>query len=534
MKGRPTSPRRRDRFGRRVGKVTHPSAAPDNHLLTVWSPGPVNGGYTVHVPAVDSGLYLIKDGKPIDEPGQMLLIKNDPRYNEQWPRALVPYQRIYGIAEPKPIAPLGQRRQAVAAPSGGNAVWPGRHLQPVQARELSQRRGAARQRDGDASPADRTRRAGSRISTRSIPALAASRSNWINQGADAGRYSNDDIHAVRILAMEPTTDRQRGPKSGRTFRSHANERLRILGEIPVRKFPHCDRQRTGQDGQPIDPDGNPDTSFLAKIPADIAFTFQTLDRDGMVLNMAQTWHQLRPGEIRNDCGGCHAHSQKPTLFREHSGGEARLPDLRPDRTTPLLTTQARRSVRQALGQRRQDRPALRQDGQERRVLSRRQADPRPQLRRLPYAEERRSRPAIWCWTTTRSSICPTPTMYPAPTTAWRWTTPAASAGQPLIGSWRNPNASRYVRMFQSRRSLLIWKVLGTAHRRLDQRRFPDRDSPRRSAHAQTEGQSRREHAGQPQSGRPRLHRQHHAAARGRCRRVCRPRRQEDQGRGPLR
>jgi hypothetical protein len=26
----------------RVGKVTHPSGAPDNHLLTVWSPGPVN------------------------------------------------------------------------------------------------------------------------------------------------------------------------------------------------------------------------------------------------------------------------------------------------------------------------------------------------------------------------------------------------------------------------------------------------------------------------------------------------------------
>jgi hypothetical protein len=30
--------------------------------------------------------------------------------------------------------------------------------------------------------------------------------------------------------------------------------------------------------------------------------------------MAQTWHQVRPGEIRNDCGGCHAHSQQPTDF----------------------------------------------------------------------------------------------------------------------------------------------------------------------------------------------------------------------------
>ena len=65
----------------------------------------------------------------------------------------------------------------------------------------------------------------------------------------------------------------------------------------------------------LDPDGNPDTSFLAKIPADVAFTFQTLDKHGMVLNMAQTWHQVRPGEVRNDCGGCHAHSQKPTAVR---------------------------------------------------------------------------------------------------------------------------------------------------------------------------------------------------------------------------
>ena len=131
--------------------------------------------------------------------------------------------------------------------------------------------------------------------------------NWVNQGADAGLYTNDEIHAVRILAMEPTTDRRNGAKAGRLFYNHASERLRILGEIPVRKF--------DKDGkQPLDPDGNPDTSFLAKIPADSPFTFQTLDKDGMVLNMAQTWHQVRPGEVRNDCGGCHAHSQKPTDF----------------------------------------------------------------------------------------------------------------------------------------------------------------------------------------------------------------------------
>jgi hypothetical protein len=117
------------------------------------------------------------------------------------------------------------------------------------------------------------------------------------QGADAGRYTDSDIYAVRILAMEPTTHLSYGPgevgiggPEQLHFFNHANERLRILGEIPLRKF--------GADGKPIlDVDGNPDTSFLAKIPADVPFTFQTLDKDGLVLNMAQTWHQVRPGEI---------------------------------------------------------------------------------------------------------------------------------------------------------------------------------------------------------------------------------------------
>jgi hypothetical protein len=38
---------------------------------------------------------------------------------------------------------------------------------------------------------------------------------------------------------------------------------------------------------------------------------------------------------------------------------------------------------------------------------------------------------------------------------------AGRFGRPaLIGSWLHANASRYVRMFQSRRSLLVWKVFG--------------------------------------------------------------------------
>src|SRR5205085_11419931 len=108
----------------------------------------------------------------------------------------------------------------------------------------------------------------------------------------------------------------------------------ILGEIPVRKFP-----KGGAD-QPRDPDGNPDTSFLAKIPADVAWTFQTLDKHGMVLNAAQTWHQVRPGEVRTNCGGCHAHSQQPTLFEQTAAAKPGYKVWDLTKETPLLTAKA--------------------------------------------------------------------------------------------------------------------------------------------------------------------------------------------------
>src|SRR5262245_20094305 len=49
----------------KVGKFTHPSGAPDNHLLTIYSPGPVNHQYT-YLPQLDGGIYLIKGGRPVE------------------------------------------------------------------------------------------------------------------------------------------------------------------------------------------------------------------------------------------------------------------------------------------------------------------------------------------------------------------------------------------------------------------------------------------------------------------------------------
>jgi Hydrazine synthase alpha subunit middle domain len=451
------------RFGARVGKVTHPSAAPDNHLLTAWSPGPVNGGYTVHVPAVDSGLYLIKAGKPIDGPAQLLLIKNDPRYNEQWPRALVPYRRIYGSNEPIEIARLandGKRSPSLPAgtPFGliGTSSLYKRESYP---NGVPQRGGVTAAFAGGT---DRT--GGFKDLDPFNSSEGAVSLNWTNQGADAGRYTNDDIHAVRILVMEPTTDRQRGPKSGRTFRSHATERLRILGEVPVRKFPRAPAPTAGpkdkaNGGQPTDPDGNPDTSFLARIPADVAFTFQTLDRDGMVLNMAQTWHQLRPGEVRNDCGGCHAHSQKPTLFRDTAAASPDYQIFDLTERTPLVTTRPKDESGQRWDG--DGRAGLRYDRAVMNVEYYRDVKPIFDRSCVACHTQKDEQPAAGLVLDDDKTV-DLPNADDVPGTYYRLAMDFAGRfGRPsLIGSWRNPNASRYVRMFQSRRSLLIWKVFG--------------------------------------------------------------------------
>src|SRR4051794_8789974 len=286
----------------RMGRVTQPSGAPDNHLLCTYSPGNAHfhSAHTVKWPGetlLDAGIYLIKSGKPVDEPAEMFVIKNDPNYNEQWPRALVPYKRIYGVAEPKKLAPLANDGKL------SKHLPEGTPFGLVGASSLYKRESFP---NGVVRPGEVT---ATWPGKGKVPYRNWEEGNWGSQGADAGLYTNDQIHAVRILAMEPTTARRNGPRAGRLFYNHARERLRILAEIPVRKFD------SGK--QPNDPD----TGFLAKIPADVPFTFQTLDKDGMVLNMTQTWHQLRPGEVRNDCGGCHAHSQKPTAFEKTAAGK---------------------------------------------------------------------------------------------------------------------------------------------------------------------------------------------------------------------
>ncbi len=302
----------------RVGKVQHPCGAPDNHLLTIWSPGATNNANGPAREPVHSGIYLIKNGAPIWEPGAMLLVKHDPNFNAQWPRPLVPYKRIYGVPEPARLpAQANDGKLSAHLPAGTPFGLVG--TSSLYKRESFPR--------GVVPPGSVTATGDPR------DAFAIGNADaWAAQGSDAGLYANSDIHAIRILAMEPPSS----PVAGKFF-NYANERLRILGEMPVRKFAIRNSKSEIKDGQPLDPDGNPDTSFLAKIPADVPFTFQMIDKDGMNLTMAQTWHQVRPGEVRNNCGGCHAHSQKPTLFEKTAAARPDYPVWNLTEKTPLLT-----------------------------------------------------------------------------------------------------------------------------------------------------------------------------------------------------
>ena len=461
-----------DKSSPAVGKFTHPSGAPDNHLLTIYSTGPVNHQYT-YLPQIDGGIYLIKGGQPVEQPSDMLLIKNDPNYNESWPRAVVPYRRIYGQDEPDHRAPLANDGSLSPHLSAGTPFG------LVGTSSLYKRESYPNGRVPEGSVT--ATYAGGNDPWKGLDRLTShgngTPNSFHNQGGDVGLYDNADIHALRILAMEPTTDRQRGAFTGRKFHSHANERLRILGEIPVRKF------AAGK--EPLDPDGNPDTSFLAKIPADTAFTFQTLDKAGLVLNVSQTWHQLRPGEIRHDCGGCHAHSQQPTEF-------ALTAAARPDyqvwdlvNTTPLLTATASDS------QSKREREALPQwdstNSTSLRIASTAvvnveyHRDIAPIFQRSCVAchtEKHDKLPSAKLNLDADGDLVQVEQLGKLPGTYVRLAEDnRGKFGHKPVGydSWGYPQASRYVRKLQSRRSLLMWKVFG---RRLDG--FTNDDHPSES------------------------------------------------------
>ena len=264
---------------KRFGKYTHPSGAPDNALLASYSPGPATDNVRPIVPAYQGQVVLLPGGK-VAKPSEHVVVKADTKYNYQQPKAVLPWSGVYAADPVKLPFQVNDGTKHHLLPEGTP-------LGLVGTSSLYKRDSAnLMERQPNGTFVD---------------------SGWVKQGSDSGTYSNSEIHSIRLVetsAQANLTLLRDGAGVGATkgWTNPINERLRIIGEIAVRK-PGV-----------VDPDGNPDTSFLARIPANVPFTFQTLDKDGNVLNMAQTWHQLIPAEVRHNCGGCHAHSQVGTDF----------------------------------------------------------------------------------------------------------------------------------------------------------------------------------------------------------------------------
>ncbi len=450
----------------RRGKLTHPAATPSAvgdpakaDLLAVYAPGPANHngiyvGLGTALPRYHGEIVLLPDGEPIPVPSagspgrppQLVTVLAEDGWNLQWPRPVVSWQHLHGVAAP--------------------AAWPEPSDDAIRAERLTPGEpfgllGSSSLLWRDTAPSlglwweDRDPfNTGDEAPFR-----------WIRQGGDAGVYGDDDVWAVRILMQLPATDRTY-PDNGRKFYVAGGERMRILGEVPVRK-PGAVRL--------LRPDGSweDDTSFLARIPADVSVTFQTLDRRGMVLNMAQTWHQVRAGEARYDCGGCHAHSKEPLDFEETAAARPDyvIPDLA--RSTPLLALS------------RTGQPGVRTIAAHQMTVEWfRNVEPILEKHcaschggASPAAGLPLSRSAARI---TQDGVSWPGAYYRLVLDTFAELSPAPPAEQ---AQWYLPQLTRYLRGFQSRQSLLMWNVWGE---RLDGRtneaRTDDLDFIPSSAH----------------------------------------------------
>ena len=315
-----------------AGKLGHPAALPSNGVMFSWGIGgcstvaksaevyaslslPVpnassgsSGGtamnsitsMNIDTPGCDVGIYKATV-IPSVHPNDLELVVDSPNWHEIMPRALVPYTDIHGVDRPTIIDRADKRVTHAMLPHG----TPFGLL------------GAASITDRETHPRDGIHFKGER--------------QFNEQGTDTIDYVDEDLCGIRILGVLPNRYVPGDPfNTLEPFMNYAGERVSILGEFDVKHYNGANRI--------MDASGNPDTSFLVRMPANTPYLMQGIDCDGRTLNTDQTWQHLRPGEMKT-CNGCHLHSKDSrTTFPETyaATGSYTIPQLG-EGVVPLLT-----------------------------------------------------------------------------------------------------------------------------------------------------------------------------------------------------
>jgi len=287
------------------GRFTHPAAAPENDLLATYSIGgsstisssvySQSSGATLEsvmkVIGKDAGIWLLPlEPNSTRQIGHIAddaqIVVDFPEYHEIMARAVVSYQDIYDMPRPDPdgtrLPTRNDGRQDSRLPAGAPYGLTG--AASMFDRETLSLNGTPwNMRDG-----------GGAMSGRTYLNLASS-------GAELAIFDNDEIYGIRVLMPVPNTpkDLYKGDEKWVHFQRH---HLRILGEYPVRK-------PDGNGVEPTDDQGNPDTSFIVRVPANTPFLMQTIDKRGMALDIETTSRSVVRGE-QQYCAGCHVHTRE--------------------------------------------------------------------------------------------------------------------------------------------------------------------------------------------------------------------------------
>lgn len=291
-----------------IGNLTHPVGTPNGGLLATWNRTGLkfNGAQfdVVYIPDVKN--------QPDHSLRHYQVLLGDPNVGEYFARPMIPYSDIYGITEPPVVADEPNETSEtlrVGEPYGliGTAA----------------------------------------VHIRESMIDSAANLSVSHQGGDMVSFLEDEIEYVGVQLTKPnpytnsnsglptswsrlgpTTPIQRWKGWGNT----PDERLPYFEKfIPVKKWEGPNGEIWQQSTDPtqwtdppagytlmLGPDGQPDTSFLVKLPADAPFLWGLFDRAGCALVTGQTWHQVKAGEISTRCNGCHAHNKstlaQPTPF----------------------------------------------------------------------------------------------------------------------------------------------------------------------------------------------------------------------------